>query len=155
MNLLLRPASLVDAPIIADIYLSSRATFLAYAALAHSDAEVRLWIETQLIPGASVTVAEAGGEVAGFVATNMEEPLLWIDQLYVRPDSVGLGLGSKLLQHALAGIRQPVRLYTFEANAGARRFYERHGFKPLEFSDGQSNEEKCPDILYERAEHPA
>jgi hypothetical protein len=43
----------------------------------------------------------------------------------------------------------PIRLYTFQANAGARRFYERHGFVPIEFTDGQANEERCPDVLYE------
>lgn len=155
MNFFLRAAKRADAPAIADIYLASRATFLAYASLAHSDAEVRVWIETILIPGASVTVAELGGEVVGFLATVIDGPLLWLDQLYVRPDAVGMGLGSRLLEHALEGVTQPVRLYTFQANAGARRFYERHGFKALEFSDGQSNEEKCPDVLYERAEQPA
>ncbi|QTN29460.1 GNAT family N-acetyltransferase [Rhodoferax sp. AJA081-3] len=155
MSLFLRAATLADAPAVADVYLSSRATFLAYAPLAHSEADIRLWIESKLIPDASVTVAQVGGEVVGFVATAIDGPLLWLDQLYVRPDSVGLGLGSKLLEHALAGVTQPVRLYTFQANAGARRFYERYGFKPVEFSDGQSNEEKCPDVLYERAEHPA
>ena len=155
MNFLLRTAKLTDAPVIADVYLASRNTFLAYAPLAHSDADIHVWIETQLIPDASVTVAERGGEVVGFVATAVEGPPLWLDQLYVRPDSVGLGLGSKLLEHALAGVTQPVRLYTFQANAGARRFYERHGFKTVQFTDGQSNEEKCPDVLYERAAQPA
>jgi hypothetical protein len=32
---------------------------------------------------------------------------------------------------------------------GARRFYERYGFVPIEWSDGSRNEERCPDILYE------
>jgi len=155
MSLFLRTAKLADAPAVANVYLASRATFLAYAPLAHSDADIRMWIETKLIPDASVSVAEVGGEVVGFVATAIDGPLLWLDQLYVRPDSVGLGLGSKLLEHALAGITQPVRLYTFQANTGARRFYERHGFKAVQFSDGQSNEEKCPDVLYERAAQPA
>jgi GNAT superfamily N-acetyltransferase len=155
MNLFLRAAKRADAPAIADIYLASRTTFLAYAPLAHSDADIRVWIEAKLIPDASVNVAEVGGEVVGFVATAIDGPLLWLDQLYVRPDAVGMGLGSKLLEHALAGVAQPVRLYTFQANTGARRFYERQGFKALEFSDGQSNEEKCPDVLYERAEQPA
>ncbi len=153
--MLLRAAKLEDAPAIADVYLASRTTFLAYAPLAHSDADIRVWIETKLIPGASFTVAELGGEVVGFVATATDGPLVWLDQLYVRPDSVGLGLGSKLLEHALAGVTQPVRLYTFQANVGARRFYERYGFKAVQFTDGQSNEEKCPDVLYERTEHPA
>lgn len=42
-----------------------------------------------------------------------------------------------------------IRLRTFQENHGARRFYERHGFKKLEFADGSGNEEQCPDMLYE------
>jgi GNAT superfamily N-acetyltransferase len=151
MNVLLRAASVTDAPAIGDVYLSSRKQFLGYAPLAHSDAEVRLWIESKLIPSAAVTVAENQGQVVGFVATIVEGPWMWIDQLYIRPASVGLGLGSKLLEHALHGVTQPVRLYTFQANGGARRFYERRGFNPVQFTDGSSNEEQCPDVLYELA----
>jgi GNAT superfamily N-acetyltransferase len=52
----------------------------------------------------------------------------WIDQLYVDPGHTGLGIGSQLI--AVAKRQQPskLRLWTFEANVGARRFYERHGF---------------------------
>ena len=44
---------------------------------------------------------------------------------------------------------RPIRLYTFQTHSLARRFYERHGYKAIEFTDGQGNEEKCPDVLYE------
>jgi ribosomal protein S18 acetylase RimI-like enzyme len=40
-------------------------------------------------------------------------------------------------------------LFVFQANAGARRFYEAHGFTLLRLSDGQDNEECCPDALYQ------
>lgn len=43
----------------------------------------------------------------------------------------------------------PLRLYTFQANHGAMRFYERHDFLAIAFTDGQANEERCPDVLYE------
>ena len=42
-----------------------------------------------------------------------------------------------------------IRLRTFQENLGARRFYEQHGFKIIEFSDGSGNEEHYPDMLYE------
>jgi ribosomal protein S18 acetylase RimI-like enzyme len=48
-----------------------------------------------------------------------------------------------------------VRLYTFQANHHARTFYERHGFQAVAFSEGLDNEEKCPDVLYERPPAPA
>jgi len=53
---------------------------------------------------------------------------------------------------ALSSLRRPIRLYAFQQNAGARRFYERFGFLPIEWSDGSRNEEGCPDVLYELAE---
>jgi GNAT superfamily N-acetyltransferase len=75
----------------------------------------------------------------------------WIDQLYLHPSAVGQGIGTLLLSHAIKELGSPIRLYTFQANTGARRFYERHGFKPIAFSDGSSNEEHCADVLYERS----
>ena len=40
------------------------------------------------------------------------------------------------------------RLYTFQSNVNARKFYEKHGFVIEEFNDGERNEEKMPDITY-------
>jgi ribosomal protein S18 acetylase RimI-like enzyme len=54
-----------------------------------------------------------------------------------------------LLAHAVSTSPTPIRLYTFQENVQARRFYERHGFVAIRFSDGSSNEERCPDVLYE------
>ena len=67
------------------------------------------------------------------------------------PNHVGNGIGTLLLAHALKTLPSPVRLHTFQANHGARRFYERHGFTAIAFTDGQGNEERCPDVLYELA----
>jgi hypothetical protein len=43
-----------------------------------------------------------------------------------------------------------VKLFCFQANKGARRFYERHGFVAEAFGEGSANEEGLPDILYVR-----
>ena len=37
-------------------------------------------------------------------------------------------------------------LWVFETNAGARRFYERHGLVEVERTDGSDNEERAPDV---------
>ena len=37
----------------------------------------------------------------------------------------------------------------FQKNEGARRFYERHGFRLVRLTDGDGNMEKEPDALYE------
>ncbi len=56
-------------------------------------------------------------------------------------------LSSSLMRSARCPL--PVRLYTFQENHRARSFYERHGFKVIELTDGSANEERCPDVLYE------
>ena len=61
---------------------------------------------------------------------------------------VGKGIGTHLLAHAIRVLNPPIRLHTFQANVGARRFCERNGFVAAEFTDGRDNEERCPDVLY-------
>lgn len=132
------------------MYLASRKTYLAYAPLVHSDDDVRQWIREILIPMGRVTIALEGHDIVGMMATSIDDhACAWIDHLYVDPSSVGQGTGSFLLQLAMKELPRPVRLYTFQMNAGARRFYERHGFVPIIFGDGSGNEERCPDVLYE------
>jgi GNAT superfamily N-acetyltransferase len=148
-GLLLRPATSDDAPAIAEVLIQSRAKYLPFAPSAHRPDDVRAWVANRLLPTGAVTVAGHQGEVVGVLATSSLEGISWIDQMYVRPGWVGRGVGTQLMEHAHRLLPRPIRLYTFQANAGARRFYERHGYRAIEFTDGQSNEEQCPDVLYE------
>jgi GNAT superfamily N-acetyltransferase len=122
---------------------------MPYAPSAHSEPELHEWVASVLLPSGGVTVAEVHGRVAGVVATADSEQGSWISQMAVDPSLVNQGIGTLLLAHAIRSLALPIRLYTFQANIGARRFYERHGFVPIEFSDGEANEEHCPDVLYE------
>ncbi len=151
-DLSFRPAASGDAEGIANIYLESRKTFLRFAPLAHSDDSVRAWIAGHLIPSGGVSVAmskESMAPLVGMMALSREGRTGWIDQLYLRPSLVGRGVGGRFVARAKSELGSPIRLYTFQENAGARRFYERHGFRILELGDGKGNEEGCPDILYE------
>jgi ribosomal protein S18 acetylase RimI-like enzyme len=148
----LRPASVSDAEQVAAVYLASRAAFLAFAPVVHSAAEVRDWVASVLIPGGGVTVAVGRGSIGpivGMMSVSRQHGVGWIDQLYLLPSAVGHGLGTQLVEHAKKSLCSPIRLFTFQENVGARRFYERHGFRAIELSDGSNNEEHCPDILYE------
>lgn len=147
--MILRRATTSDSAAVADVFLSARKAFLPYAPISHPDADVRTWIRETLVPTGRVTVAETAQGIVGFVATADSDHCLWIDQLYVRPPFTSRSVGGTLLTHALTGACRSVRLYTFQANSGARRFYERFGFAPVAFTDGSSNDEKCPDVLYE------
>ena len=147
--LALRLATSDDARAVADVLIRSRADYLPFAPSAHPPDDVRIWVADRLVPTGAVTVAEHQGEVVGVLATSRLDGVSWIDQMYVRPGWTGRGVGAQLLEHAHRQLPRPIRLYTFQANAGARRFYERHGYRAIEFTDGQANEERCPDVLYE------
>jgi ribosomal protein S18 acetylase RimI-like enzyme len=149
MSVALRPAKLLDASAVADVYLASRKAFLTFAPLVHSEEETRQWISDVVIPAGRVTVAVAGGSISGMMALSRREGIGWVDHLYVHPAAAGQGIGTRLLEQALQELQPPVRLYVFQANVRARRFYERHGFTAIDFSDGGANEERCPDVLYE------
>ncbi len=149
MATILQAATTADCERIADIYLASRKRYLPYAPLAHTDAEVRVWIKEQLVSAGNVTVLVEEGTVLGFMAISNDGSYGWIDHLYLDPSAVGRGLGTLLLREATNTLGAPIRLYTFQRNENARRFYRRHGFREIGFSDGTLNEEKLPDVLLE------
>ncbi|MBC7807003.1 MAG: GNAT family N-acetyltransferase [Akkermansiaceae bacterium] len=145
----LRPATDDDAPAVADVYLASRRAYVPFAPLAHEDGDVRGWIRDVLISAGQVAIAEEAGRVVGMMALSRDDESGWIDHVYLLPGTTGRGIGSLFVTGAKAELGSPIRLYTFQENHGARRFYERHGFVAISFGDGSGNEEKCPDVLYE------
>ena len=149
MKVDLRAAGAADAEAVATMLIRTRAEFMPYAPAAHSEAEIRDWVRRELIPSGGVVVAVHEHAPIGVMATSHTDGCSWVRQMAVAPEQVGRGVGGKLLAHALEALAPPVRLYTFQANTGARRFYERHGFVAIELTDGQGNEERCPDVLYE------
>ena len=72
-----------------------------------------------------------------------------MQHLYVHPDHQGRGIGPALLEIALADGHEK-RLWTFQQNHRARKFYEDRGFQIETLTDGQGTEEKTPDVLYVR-----
>ena len=140
----------VDADATTTMYLASRRAMLPGRKDLHSEAETRAWMRDTVFARHVVRVAEAAGEIIGFAARDGA----WLTHLYVAPGWTGRGIGSQLLKVILAdaAAATPVlRVYTFARNAGARRFYERHGFAAVAFGDGSGNEEHEPDVRYERA----
>lgn len=154
MQPVLRKAEATDAARVAEVLLESRRAFMPFAPSAHTDAEVRHWVRSTLLPSTQTTVATVSGVVVGVITVSVKERCGWVEQLYIHPTHVGQGIGSKLLAYALATTPAPIRLYTFQQNVRSRKFYERHGFVALELTDGSANEERCPDVLYELAAPP-
>jgi GNAT superfamily N-acetyltransferase len=144
-----RQATVADAEAASEVYLASRQVLVPWAPLAHPDHDVRAWMRDHLIPTGRVTVVVQDGAVVAMMALSDDGTVGWIEQLYVHPRAVGRGIGTMLLERVKTELGAPIRLYTFQASVGARRFYERHGFHMLTVGDGSNNEERCPDVLYE------
>jgi GNAT superfamily N-acetyltransferase len=140
----IRLATSRDIDTIAEVFVESfaRLTFLPKL---HTDAETRRWIREEMVPRHDVWVAEEDGRVIGFAA--LADDLL--GHLYVHPDAQNRGVGTALLGVVKAERPSGFRLWTFQRNEGARRFYERHGLRAVKLTDGSGNEEKEPDVLYE------
>jgi GNAT superfamily N-acetyltransferase len=149
-SVVIRPATVHDADAVAAVLIESRRAFLPFAPLAHPEDDVRRWVHEHLMPNERVVVWDAAARVVAMLAVSVPGQQAWIHQLYVRPGWTGQGIGARLLDWAHAQLTPPVHLWTFQANAGARRFYERHGYQAVTFTHGQDNEERCPDVLYRR-----
>ena len=112
----------------------------------HSDEETHAWMATQVVGRQEVVVAELDGRVAGFAA--LEGDLL--GHLYVDPGHQRRGVGTALVDWVKGSRPAGFRLWVFQRNEGARRFYEERGCRLAELTDGSANEEREPDALYER-----
>ena len=140
----LRRARAAEAVEIADLWLRARAASIpAIPPPVHTDDEVRAWFASVVLPTRDVWVGDDGVVAALLV---LEDD--WIDQLYVEPGLTGRSIGGRLLTLAKEQRPAGLQLWTFEANVGARRFYERHGFVAIGSTAGD-NEERSPDVRYQ------
>lgn len=138
--MILRQATEQDINIIAKI-LGDWCETTAYIPALHTRAEDRGFI-TRVVATQDVLVADSDG-VQGFIARQNDE----INHLYLSPPARGRGTGTALLEE-MKTRSDTLSLWCFQANTGARRFYERHGFTAEKFTDGADNEERLPDIHY-------
>ncbi|WP_283139718.1 GNAT family N-acetyltransferase [Rhizohabitans arisaemae] len=145
MKITIRRARESDASEIADTFLSARAR-MRYLPRLHTDAEIRHWIEHTMLTCHEVWVAESAenGPILGFAALHDN----WLGHLYIKPKAQRQGIGTHLLNTAKNSHPEGLRLYIFQRNTGARRFYVRHGFSVTNFTDGSENQESEPDCVY-------
>lgn len=150
MQITLRAATPEDAPTIAHIFLSARAG-MAYLPRLHTEDDTRRFIAhvvaTEHVELAEVTLG-ARKIIAGFASYAKKKNIFWLNHLYVRPDAQDFSVGSLLLDHVKTQGPHGFQLWCFQANEGARRFYERQGLTLAKLTDGSDNEEKLPDALY-------
>lgn len=148
MTVMLRPAQASDAPAIATI-LSNWIDETPWMPRIHTPQDDQ-GFGAFLIEKTDVTIAQPLDRpdvVCGFAAVQAPD----IQALYLAPVWRGKGVGAALLDH-LKSRHNPLQLWAFQANSGARRFYEREGFVEVERTDGAANDEKLPDLrmIWER-----
>jgi len=144
----LRPALASDAQSIARLHAESWRT--AYRGIyrdEYLDGDVveertTVWAQRFASPAENqfVTLATEGDDLLGFVCAYGDVDARWgtlVDNLHVRLDQQGRGIGRCLLAAAATWSRErypaaPLHLWVLDANAKARRFYERLGAQPQE-----------------------
>lgn len=109
----------------------------------HPLEEQRQYLTDKLAPNNIIRVALLEDRIVGFVAATPDS----VAQLYVRKGFHRRGIGSMLLDWAKQQSCGTLWLYTFERNAVACAFYERHGFTIA--ARGFEPNWKLEDIRYE------
>ena len=121
-------------------------------AAADEDAAIALWLETwqqaypsidfaarvnwwrerwrnELAPTATITVADGGGELIGFVT--VDPATRYLDQIVVAPESWGSDVAVALIGEAKRLSPLGLELAVNADNARAIRFYEKNGFATI------------------------
>ena len=147
MRVSCRPATAADLDAVAEVRVRSwQAAYRGIVPQAYLDAlspAAEADRRRPRFPRPGEHVAEVDGRVVGWAAVGPyreehgDAPAPGcgeVGAIYVLPERQGRGVGRELLVYALGELRRqelaPVLLWVLTANAPARRFYERAGFRP-------------------------
>jgi GNAT superfamily N-acetyltransferase len=139
----IRRATTADAVEVADLFWRVRSESVPHIPMiVHPRESVEPFVRDVLLREFEVWLAQVEGEAVGLLALMPPDQL---GHLYIASDHTGQGLGARLLEVACERFPDGLQLWTFQSNARAIRFYRRHGFVPVEWTDGD-NEEQAPDV---------
>jgi GNAT superfamily N-acetyltransferase len=114
---------------IAELFFASY-RLLTFLPMLHPIEGYRRFVAGVLLKECVVTVIEDDTGIISFLALQGEE----IRQLYTRPDRIGLGAGTELIEAVKSSGVVVLELWCFQANARVRRFYEARGFRAIRFT---------------------
>lgn len=141
-EIVVRQAEEENGPRIGEIFTASR-SLMPYLPRLHTPEEEADFICDSVLKEKTVFAAIIDRQIIGFLARSGN----WLDHLYVHPNHLCQGVGTRLLQ-TVQDQAEELTLWTFQQNTMARMFYEKHGFRPVEWTDGRRNMEKLPDVRY-------
>jgi len=87
-----------------------------------------------------IWVSEREGVVVGFAGLHDDV----LTHLYVDNGAQNAGVGTAMLDHAKSQRPGRLELWVFKKNAGARRFYERHGFRLVRITEARTTWRRSP-----------
>jgi len=139
----IEPATAAHAAECASVLRTTRKHSLPYLPELHTaDEDVRFLSERVLVEDTVLVARDEAQRIVGFIAFSKE----WVNHLYVLPEFQRLGIGRRLLDEVKRQCPR-LKLWTFQRNLGALRFYERQSFSVVKRTEGAENEEKEPDLL--------
>jgi ribosomal protein S18 acetylase RimI-like enzyme len=115
-------------------------------------------------PGTRIQLAEEDGELLGYCLIILgdgfeERPLpqperpIILSQLYCAPAAIGRGIGSALMEWALAEAKawnaDAIQLSVYSENFGAQKFYRRFGFEKVADIDFWVGNHRDDEFLFE------
>ncbi|WOF75918.1 GNAT family N-acetyltransferase [Parvibaculaceae bacterium PLY_AMNH_Bact1] len=136
----LRPAVPDDANALTALALSSKA-YWGYDDAFMKACVAELTITPERIANEDITVAEAGGEIAGMVALAQgdSDAVRELEDMFVDPPLIGSGLGARLMAHAEDIARaQGAAHIDVDADPHAQGFYEKCGYRLIGSSPSAS-----------------
>lgn len=139
---LIRPAGSMGPSKLADILAAANAQLEWLPDIYSSAEEIKLIGD--MIDAGWVRVAFLDGEIVGWIGRKGTE----IHALCLRPDMQGKGIARALMNDAKRNAKT-LRLWSYQANDRATRFYEAAGFTEVERTDGAGNDAHLPDIRFE------
>src|SRR6185437_291424 len=108
MSFRLRRATDEDAPAIADLYYASF-RLLTFLPMLHALDSYRWYVANVMLKQWVVTVAEDDRGIVSFLSHRGEE----VGHIYTRPDSIGRGAGTQLVEAAKASGVNALELWCF------------------------------------------
>src|ERR1700760_4493576 len=110
----LRRAVAPDAPVVAEIYLTSRASSQMPPGI-HPDEKVHELVRARPVANKERGLAVLDEEPVGILVLDGDE----LDWLFVRPEAQGKGVGSALMDHAKTLRPDGLALWVFVSNTSA------------------------------------